>query len=250
MPEVPNQNQLFDVHDRLAGASDEGARWLAAQAIFSSVGADWVTAGTAPMMALHSVAVATSTPSSLMADYIRERIHETDPWMSHSSICSAIDEVNLEDRHGTALLRGEAPILDVFMDHGVRQVTLVPAWTGSRPGAVVLYATAADSAAALRDVSNRDTMRRLVDIVAAWFRPERLTGQRDDIYAIRPILNRRELEALQWLSLGLRTAEIGWKMGVENVTVSKHFASARRKLCARTREQALAIAIRDGLIQL
>ncbi|KQI70628.1 hypothetical protein AN191_17265 [Loktanella sp. 5RATIMAR09] len=67
---------------------------------------------------------------------------------------------------------------------------------------------------------------------------------------MRPLLNPREIEVLQWLSTGLQTSEIAWRMGIASVTVSKHLQSARRRLGARTREQALAMAIRHGLVQL
>ena len=245
-----SQNHLFDMHDRLARQPDEAARWIAAKDIFGQVGADWVTAGTAPVKALHSVAVATSTPSSLMADYISEKIYETDPWMSHSSSSSAIDEVSFDNRSDSPLVSAEGRLLEVLFDNGVRHVSLIPAWTGLRPGAVVLYASSVESVDLMRSQGGKMRTRRIVDTVAAWFRPERLASGHIDTYAIRPVLNRRELEALKLLSLGFRTAEIAWRMGIENVTVSKHFASARKKLSARTREQALAIAIRDRLIQL
>jgi DNA-binding CsgD family transcriptional regulator len=62
------------------------------------------------------------------------------------------------------------------------------------------------------------------------------------------LLSPREREVLVWLASGLRTAEIAHRMGIETVTVGYHLQRARRKLGARTREQALAIALRDGHI--
>lgn len=245
-----SQNDLFDIHDRLADGPDDAARWLAAQDLFAGVGAEWVTAGTAPVTALHAVAVATTTPETLMRDYISERIYETDPWMAHSNASSRIDEVEIDNNRFSLLVDAKAPIVGLLSDHGVRHVCLIPAWTGTRPGAFVLYSNTSDGAGSLRRPCNVKSTRRLAHSVAAWFRPERLDPDHGDIYVFRPVLSRREHEALKWLSLGLRTTEIAWKMRIENVTVSKHFASARRKLSARTREHALAIAIRDGLIQL
>jgi DNA-binding CsgD family transcriptional regulator len=62
------------------------------------------------------------------------------------------------------------------------------------------------------------------------------------------LLSPREREVLMWLASGLRTAEIAHRMGIETVTVGYHLQRARRKLGARTREQALAIAVKAGLI--
>ena len=63
-------------------------------------------------------------------------------------------------------------------------------------------------------------------------------------------LSLREREVLVWLASGLRTAEIAHLMSIKPVTVGLHLQGARRKLNARTREQALAIALRDGHIML
>jgi DNA-binding CsgD family transcriptional regulator len=62
------------------------------------------------------------------------------------------------------------------------------------------------------------------------------------------LLSPREREVLVWLASGLRTAEIAHRMGIETVTVGYHLQRARRKLGARTREQALVIALRGGHI--
>jgi DNA-binding CsgD family transcriptional regulator len=60
------------------------------------------------------------------------------------------------------------------------------------------------------------------------------------------LLSPREREVLMWLAAGLRTAEIAHRMRIETVTVGYHLQRARRKLGARTREQALVIAVRAG----
>ena len=60
------------------------------------------------------------------------------------------------------------------------------------------------------------------------------------------ILSMRDREALSWLAAGLQNAEIAEKMNVAEITVRKRLAVIRNKLGAKTRDQALAIAIRDG----
>lgn len=62
-------------------------------------------------------------------------------------------------------------------------------------------------------------------------------------------LTRREVECLSWLAAGLRTEQISDRMGIKPVTVDLHIRNARKRLGARTREQALAIALHQGLIQ-
>lgn len=63
-------------------------------------------------------------------------------------------------------------------------------------------------------------------------------------------LSSREADVLKWLACGLRNDQIALKAGIAEVTVRKHLLSARIKLRATTREQAVAIAIRDGWISL
>jgi LuxR family quorum-sensing system transcriptional regulator CciR len=63
-------------------------------------------------------------------------------------------------------------------------------------------------------------------------------------------LSVREKEVLLWLSKGLSTARIADRLGIADVTVTMHLTNARRKLDARTREQALAKAIVLKLIEI
>lgn len=57
------------------------------------------------------------------------------------------------------------------------------------------------------------------------------------------VLSPRERECLSWLAKGYRNVRIADRMGISVATVEMHIASARRKLDASTREQALARAI-------
>jgi DNA-binding CsgD family transcriptional regulator len=59
----------------------------------------------------------------------------------------------------------------------------------------------------------------------------------------RPKLTVRERECLIWLASGLRYDRIAERLGISLATVELHVANARRKLGARTREQAVAIAV-------
>jgi DNA-binding CsgD family transcriptional regulator len=60
----------------------------------------------------------------------------------------------------------------------------------------------------------------------------------------------REREVLTWISLGKSAWEIGEILGIAKRTVDEHAQTAARKLGAANRTQAVAIAVRDGLINL
>jgi DNA-binding CsgD family transcriptional regulator len=99
-------------------------------------------------------------------------------------------------------------------------------------------------------------------------RPEATPGQRQPSSATRPgqingrpaprmrqlndqsNLTAREREVLAWISLGKSAWEIGEILGIAKRTVDEHAQTATRKLGAANRTQAVAIAVRDCLIEL
>lgn len=62
-------------------------------------------------------------------------------------------------------------------------------------------------------------------------------------------LSRRERECLTLLAQGLRTQRIAERIAISPATVEFHFKNARKKLGALTREQALAISVQNGWVQ-
>jgi DNA-binding CsgD family transcriptional regulator len=63
-------------------------------------------------------------------------------------------------------------------------------------------------------------------------------------------LSPRECEALGWAMHGKTNWEISVILGVSERTVKFHLRNAMAKLHARTRAQAVAVALRHGLIGL
>ena len=62
-------------------------------------------------------------------------------------------------------------------------------------------------------------------------------------------LTAAERECLLWLSRGLRKDEIADRLDMRSAAVALHLASTRRKLDARTLDQALVNAVQLGLIE-
>jgi len=63
-------------------------------------------------------------------------------------------------------------------------------------------------------------------------------------------LSARERECLLWLCRGLRVSRIAAKLSIGDSAVNLYISNAKRKLGARTREQAIARAIFSGEISL
>lgn len=61
-------------------------------------------------------------------------------------------------------------------------------------------------------------------------------------------LSRREAQVLEGYARGFRVAQIAYDLGVSDRTVEHHTRSARDRLGAATRDQAIAIAVAYGWI--
>ena len=61
-------------------------------------------------------------------------------------------------------------------------------------------------------------------------------------------LTRRERDCLAYVADGLRVAELAYRIGLSEATVEFHLANARRKLGARTRDHAVALALRAKIL--
>lgn len=245
---LPLQDLLITALDRLRACRSDSDLWACGSDLLRDCGSDWLTAGTAARGSEAALAVRSTTPDTLMRDYVEQRIYLDDPWMQLCAMSAEPDALDV-DRESAAPGSGQkARMSRLFRDHGVWRALLVPAYGGHRPGGIVLYARSAMAADWLRRGDGLRQARLLVAVLACHYRPDTDRSASAELYSLRNSLSAREREVLAWLFAGLRTARIAERMGIEEVTVTKHLGSIRRKLGARTREQALAIALRDGLI--
>jgi len=65
-----------------------------------------------------------------------------------------------------------------------------------------------------------------------------------------PALSPREQDCILFLALGYQTAQIADRLLLSDATVNEYIRNARRKLNARTRSEAVALAVRLGLVSL
>jgi DNA-binding CsgD family transcriptional regulator len=87
--------------------------------------------------------------------------------------------------------------------------------------------------------------REVLELLAASVR-DRLAGAVEA--SKRPLLSRRERECLQWTAAGKTTWEISAILEISQNTIDGYIATAGRKLGAVNRTQAVAVALRRGLI--
>jgi DNA-binding CsgD family transcriptional regulator len=241
------QQTLTSTLDRLGGCSHDEQRWACGASLLQDCGSEWMTAGTSPRNRLTDLAVRSTTPEALMQDYVGNRLHFDDPWMQLCASSRSVDLLEISDQT-TAIPATRTRLARLFADHGVRRAVLVPCYGGQRTGGIVLYNRNAPKEGWEADPMGLQRARLVIAIFSACYRPEADRSQSPGLYRIGAVLTGREREVLCWLGSGLQTARIAERMGIEAVTVSKHLAAVRRKLGARTREQALAIAVKEELI--
>lgn len=93
------------------------------------------------------------------------------------------------------------------------------------------------------------SVRLLCSLLSLRIKDTKTSGSSNFIDVTR-VLTLREEEVLKWLAVGLRNAEIAYKLGIAEVSVRKHVINIRKKLNAKTREQAIAVAIHDRIISI
>lgn len=97
-------------------------------------------------------------------------------------------------------------------------------------------------------------MPSTVELPPEWSDPDRAEGAlerlaNDALLTPRgPAPARRQLEVLQEMSMGLSYAETAAALGISIETVKEHMKRVRERLGARNTNQAIAEALRRGLI--
>lgn len=102
----------------------------------------------------------------------------------------------------------------------------------------------------LLELLDLETVRAAVAAVRSGERvmPAELSGPCQRSHARWPVVTARCLEVLRLLADGLHDEEIGQQLGISTSSVRKHIFSAEERLGARTRTQAVGIAVRRGLL--
>ena len=76
-----------------------------------------------------------------------------------------------------------------------------------------------------------------------------MEGHHSAASKISGVLSGRELECLGLLADGMNYEQIAKRLRISESTVAMHITNTRRKLNAASREQAIAIALRTGLMK-
>ena len=133
-----------------------------------------------------------------------------------------------------------AEIMERAADFGLKQGYFVPIH-GPKG-----YEGCVSMAATKLDLSARAKSAVHLMALYAFDRMRRLRGQIPDKKAL---LTTREREVLSWVAAGKSAAQISQALRISKRTVDEHSQTAARKLGAANRTQAVAIAMRDRIIE-
>jgi DNA-binding CsgD family transcriptional regulator len=242
---------LLELCEGLEAAADVAAAWRLTTASLARLGVAWchhayVAAPAQPLDRPASVIRLTSLPADWQVHHGRQRYWRVDASIRHCAHSLAPMATGL----GFARAAGDEGWAGMCADAeaaGFGDGLALPlrGARGSLYGGMALITRERGAAF----VAWRAARGRLA-LLTAQLAAQRLLllAEAEDPVPL-PRLSPRERECLLWLLAGLRNDRIAERLGLSRATVDLHLARARRRLGARTREQAIAKALTLGLLQ-
>ncbi|WP_299024353.1 LuxR C-terminal-related transcriptional regulator [uncultured Sulfitobacter sp.] len=241
------ENALADIHQRFQKKSDPLDSWVIAQGVAKEIGATAINLGGTNLEGDQPGWGRSSMSDGWLERYEDKKYHLVDPFIA--ALTAGQSEV-LTD---CGTLPRSDPAYD--LNHDLKSygyMSLYGTMYGSADNgyrSIVVYCSDKSIAEVQKEIGLPKLAIVHALIAAHTPRPNTSDGGGQFVVRIDP-LSARETDVLRWLACGFRNDQIALKAGIAEVTVRKHLLSARRKLRASTREQAVAIAIRDGWITL
>jgi LuxR family quorum sensing-dependent transcriptional regulator len=233
---------VFDFIDRLDRMLTVGAVMEATAHMLAGYGFAHFSFSGIPHNAdsLPGIVMAHRIPAELFEVYVKRRYADIDPCMRHLKQTTQpfnwVDVPYNSEREPRA-----AELMALVTDFGLSQGLFVPIPSPAGTfGNVWMAGPKPDLTARTRPALH------LISLYA-FDRIHRIVGSPPNQ---RPRLTPREREVLLWTACGKSAWEIGEILGIAKRTVDDHAQSAFHKLGAANRTQAVAIAVRERLINI
>ncbi|QPH55725.1 helix-turn-helix transcriptional regulator [Pontivivens ytuae] len=247
---MPNVLQrLTDAASRLA-ASPADEIWWVADALVRERGANAINACDIDVELESPLWVRSSMHDTWLMDYLAQGFMAIDPLILGAAQSTGSNW--LDAGHMTREMTFSP--LAYELNHQVKDAgyAVIQAETFAAPGPGVrrLVTVAFGKNAEQSGRANRDEMRLLMALISSHLAPPAAPDEPGMFTAFRSTLTVREHDVLCMLANGMRNDAVAHRLGIAEVTVRKHVLSARAKLGAATREQAIALALRSGQLAL
>jgi LuxR family quorum sensing-dependent transcriptional regulator len=234
--------EVFEFIDRLDRLSTVGAVMDATEDMLRCFGFAQFSFSGVPSNSdsMPGIVLAHRIPAELFQVYLERRYADIDPSMRHlrrtSEPFNWLDVPYDSEREPKA-----AELMALVTDFGLAQGFFVPIPSpGGTFGNVWM-------AGPKPELTTRTKPALHIMALYAFDRVHRLVGQ---LPIQRPQLSAREQEVLVWMAVGKSGWEIGQILGITKRTVDTHVESIFRKLGAANRAHAVAIAMRERLINI
>lgn len=247
MTQLPENFERYvcEIHNRFEGARDFEESWNIAQRLVLDLGGTALNAAVTSPAGNEITWARSSMSQEWLETYLAKKYHLIDPFLH--ALQSGIPEIMVD----CGTLESSDPAYSLnhdlkFYGYGSLFATSLGSMTSAARSLVVFCSDA--SLSQINDSIGFDRLRVVHAIMAGYIlMPDNVTGP--GFLNIRErSLTQRECNILSWLASGLRNDEIAFKENIAEVTVRMRLLSIRKKLGAKTREQAIAIAVRDGWV--
>jgi len=242
---------LIDAHDSLSGLTSEEDIWAAAHKIADQVGANHINNADITSDGAF-LWFRSSMPDTWLEEYVHEEYFTADPFVLSGLNATVQTDISVGDTR------------QVFNNWTGKQLNLNLGLGNAGYGRLICHSFDFEKRDATRfvtlcfenkkDILDQIDTEQISHVQSALSVLLATPGGSDAPGMVRHIgahtLTIRERDVLCFLAQGMMTAKIAETMGIAEVTVNKHFKSARKRLGAATREQALAIAMASGVIHL
>ena len=246
------KNFVIDWTDKYLSAQSASARWEVSQQLVAELGGCAINTGILECQSQSLKWFQGSMRADWMEHYLGQQYHLIDPFVSHlSKSATPIEGLCGEASRDQVGSEEELHLNQELQDAGYGYM-LGMSFAGDTAG-TRKFVTFCSSENASRLKNSEFSERILVSatLIAAF--QDSLELGAAPVYfpsVLETPLSERELEVLRHLAQGRQNAQTAFEMGIAEITVRKHLRSARRKLGARTREEALAKALRAHLLDI
>lgn len=246
-----NNNFLIDAFTAMQNCKTEDESWASIHRILNQIGASHLVAGKIAKKDESILWVRTSMKDSWMEEYLDRQYYNADAiimqgLMQSTAVNIICGDMLVPHENHNALQR-ECNLGLKGAGYGeLRAQTFTSDDCESSKVSTICFDDHKDILDGINDVhvgQVQSLMSVFLDIPSSSKTPGLI---KFGAHALSP----RERDVLAYLSQGMMTAKIAERLGLADVTVNKHFNSAKKLLGAATREQALAIAMASGAISL
>lgn len=241
------KNELIDVLGAFVSTRTSEERWIAAEELSKQFGIKSLLVAEVESDTKDFAWLNTNLPDTWMDEYLDQGYVEVDPFVARLGTApgTAIVESATLKREDTVNQK-EWTLNHALKDAGVGSMFCSNFSQPGQNGKLITLSFEQDIAAAFDNAPIEVTL--FSALLAAVLGPSDAPSNKQFIRNYK--LTTRQREVLSCLAEGMMNARIAEKLGITEASVAFHLANARRALGASTREHALALALKHGLISL